>query len=151
MSDEPCRIMHIDDNASVLKVTGLVLTREKGFLHMGCNSGKEALSRLNELQPDLILLDLKMPELDGPATLLKLRENRNYVITPVIFMTGVSDVVMDDCYKHLDVIGVIHKPFDPDILARTIQKALEKSEDDSNIPPTDINDIDMKPYIMEPA
>ncbi len=71
----------------------------------------ELLTRLKELQPDIILLDLKMPKMSGPDVITELRKKPYGIKVPIIFMTG-TRVVMTEQYRDLGVIGVIHKPFD---------------------------------------
>jgi len=75
---------------------------------------------MKELQPDLILLDLRMPDMNGSDTINELRKTPSYNHAPVIFVTERTKVTMIDAYKVLGVIGVIHKPLDPKTLKSQI-------------------------------
>ncbi|MEL0113373.1 MAG: response regulator, partial [Rickettsiales bacterium] len=86
-----------------------------------CSSGQEALDRAVAFGPDLILLDVMMPGLDGPDTLLELRKLDGLTDKPVIFMT--AKVMDSEVQRYLDIgaIGVIPKPFDPMSLAAQVR------------------------------
>ena len=93
-----------------------------GFLVLPCGSGGEALSRFEEFSPDLVLLDVMMPGMDGPATLKALRRLPAGETTPVIFMTArvqAQEVVL---YREMGAVDVIAKPFDPMALAATVRE-----------------------------
>ena len=117
MTGLPERIVHVDDDMTVRTLVRESLDRAEGeVILVACSNGQELISRLRELQPDLILLDLVMPEMSGPDTVAALRDDPDGKDVPVIFMTGRSQVEMTEDYKHLGVIGVIHKPFSPNEL-----------------------------------
>jgi len=121
MSDFPERILHIDDDEIQRDIVNAVFENRKKTVIGSCSSGKEALSRLGELQPQLILLDLKMPEIDGPETLKELRKIEGFAEIPVIFLTGVTEVRMQEDYKRLGVAGIIHKPINRQMLIEDIR------------------------------
>jgi len=81
------RILHVDDEPDIREVVELSLGLDPGFVLQSCGSGKEALAVAAEWQPDFILLDVMMPVMDGPATLVQLQENARTASIPVIFMT----------------------------------------------------------------
>src|SRR5690606_8307518 len=77
-------------------------------------SGIEALKCAAELKPDLILLDVMMPSMDGPTTLRALRQNRDFKNTPIVFMTArIREKEVDDYLNNVGADGVIAKPFNP--------------------------------------
>ena len=84
------------------------------------------------LQPELVLLDLKMPDMDGPSVLERMQLVEETKGMPVVFMTGVKDVEMIRDYKQLGVIGVIHKPFNIDTFLEDVAKIWQdfKAEDE---------------------
>lgn len=112
MSEFPQRIVFVDDEPDVRRIVREALERAgRDLALVTCSGGEELLTRLRELQPDLILLDLKMKKMTGPDILQALRQHSEGANVPVIFMTG-TRVEMTDDYKNLGVIGVLHKPFD---------------------------------------
>jgi len=88
---------------------------------MSCASGAEALAVATDWTPDLILCDVMMPEMDGPATLARLRENRNTAQIPVVFMTAFCQAAEIERLNSLGGFAVIAKPFDPKTLAATVR------------------------------
>ena len=115
------RILHVEDEPDIRAVARVALESVGGFTVEMASSGKEALEKAPSFAPDLILLDVMMPEMDGPATLAELRKLPGLGDTPVIFMTA---KVMDTeraSYKELGAIDVIAKPFDPMTLSDQIR------------------------------
>lgn len=111
MTDFPRRIVYVEDDSMIRDVVKTALERANQDIYfIGCETGHEFLKRLPELRPDLILMDLHMPEMNGPDVIEKLKEKNDYKDIPVIFVTGVSDIEMLEVYKNLGVIGIIHKP-----------------------------------------
>ena len=93
-----------------------------GFTVIACASGQEALSAALDARADLLLLDVMMPGLDGPGTLLALRDIPATAHTPVIFMTAKVQAAEVAFYKELGALEVIPKPFDPMELSAQIQR-----------------------------
>lgn len=121
------RILYVDDEPSVSQVAILVLQKIGGFDVLACTSGQEALNVVEGFQPDLLLLDVMMPEMDGPTTLEKLRALPAAVNAPVIFMTGRSRPEDIASLKALGAIDVITKPFDPAGLPGQVYSAWQKA------------------------
>jgi two-component system, OmpR family, response regulator len=107
------KILHVDDNPDILTVSKLALERVGGYEVRVANSGKEAVVLAAQFLPDLILLDVLMPEMDGCATLVALRGAPETLRIPVIFLSAsvMPEKVME--YKRLGALDVIAKPFDP--------------------------------------
>jgi HPt (histidine-containing phosphotransfer) domain-containing protein len=80
-------------------------------------------------QPDIILLDVMMPLMDGPATLLRLRENAQLASIPVVFMTARAQTRELDRFRSLGAVGVIPKPFDPMSLAAAVRSYIQAADD----------------------
>jgi DNA-binding response OmpR family regulator len=107
------RLLYIDDDPTLTLLTRISLERVGGFVVKTCASGTQALAEATDFGPDVILLDVMMPVMDGPATLVALRQIPALAGVPVIFMT--AKVTSDDMarYRELGVADVIGKPFDP--------------------------------------
>lgn len=116
------KILYVEDDADIQAVAKMALEVVGGYTLEVCSSGQEALDVVATFVPDLILLDVMMPGMDGPTTLTRLRSLPGLEATPAIFMTAKvmpSDVVR---YKELGAVDVIAKPFDPMELGVRIQE-----------------------------
>jgi CheY-like chemotaxis protein len=121
------RVLHVDDEPDIREVVELSLGLDSDFVVKSCGSGKEALAA--EWQPDFILLDVMMPVMDGPATLVRLRENAKTADIPVIFMTARAQAREVDRFRSLGAVGVIPKPFDPMTLAASVRSYVQPAHD----------------------
>lgn len=124
----PCgelkKILYVEDDTSIQLVTRLALEDVGGLELKICSSGQEALEVAAEFAPDLLLLDVMMPGLDGPTTLLELRKLETTGNTPAIFMTAkVQQQEVATLEQLPGTIGVIAKPFDPMTLASQLRAA----------------------------
>jgi len=113
-------ILCIDDEVDVLDVIQLCLETLTNFQVNCCHSGAEALAYTETHTPDLILLDVMMPDMDGPSTLKALRKNSALKETPIIFITARIQASEIQAYLETGAIGVISKPFDPMLLPNEI-------------------------------
>lgn len=114
------RILFVEDDPDIQVVATLALESLGGFSVASCGSGSEALSRFGEIAPDLVLLDVMMPGMDGPATLEALRRLPSGDV-PVVFMTARVQAHEIARYREMGAADVIAKPFDPMTLAETVQ------------------------------
>lgn len=118
-------LLHVDDEDDIREVVSMSLELDSAVALTSAASGEDALYLLNDgLRPDVILLDVMMPRLDGPGTLEGLRRIDGLAETPVIFMTARTQGEEVDHYLSLGSIGVITKPFDPLTLARQVRDLL---------------------------
>ncbi len=115
------RILFVEDESDIQAVARLALEAVGGFAVQICSSGSEALQKAPIFSPDLILLDVMMPVMDGPSTLKALRQLPSTFRTPIVFMTAKVQPQERRYYEELGAIGVIPKPFDPMTLSSTIQ------------------------------
>jgi CheY-like chemotaxis protein len=123
MASELTKILYVEDDVDIQSVAKIALEIVGGFTLHSCSSGKEALAPDSvAFGPDLVLLDVMMPEMDGPTTLKNLRGLPGLEKIPVIFMTAKVQVSEVAYYKSLGAIGVIAKPFDPMQLATQIRQ-----------------------------
>jgi len=118
---EPQRILVVDDEKDIRTVVGMALTAVGGFVVEECALGEDAVRMATAFGPDVILLDVMMPGLDGPGTLRQLRQAPETAGTPVIFMT--AKIMPGEVQHYLDLgaVGVIAKPFDPMTLSDEIR------------------------------
>ena len=113
-------ILYVEDEPDIQAVTKIALESIGGFTLEVCNSGQEALDKCTNLTPDLILLDVMMPEMDGPTTLTELKKISGFDVIPVIFMTAKVQPQEIAHFKSIGAIEVIAKPFDPMTLSQTV-------------------------------
>jgi two-component system OmpR family response regulator len=123
------RILHVDDEPDIREVVEVSLGLDPGLVTRGCGSGEEALVAAVDWQPDIILCDVMMPVMDGPATLMRLRQNTLTAGIPVIFMTARAQTRELDRFCSLGALGVIPKPFDPMTLAASVRSYLQLAHD----------------------
>ena len=119
------RILMVDDDATIRKVAAISLSRVGKFNVALAGSGSEALTIAEEFKPDVILLDVMMPGMDGPTTFRRLRERQESAATPIIFMTAKVQIQEIEVYTKLGAAGVITKPFNPMTLSAEIRQILE--------------------------
>lgn len=120
------RILLVEDESDIQTIANLALTAVGKFTVEICSSGKEAIEKAPSFNPDLILLDVMMPEMDGITTMESLRQIPQLVDTPIIFMTAKTQQSEIDNYKELGALDVISKPFDPITLSQTVKNIWEK-------------------------
>lgn len=120
MMTELKRILHIEDDPSIRIVTRVALENVGGYEVLCCASGPQALERFEDFAPQFILLDVMMPGMDGPQTLLQLRQRMDLANIPVAFMTAKVQPHEIELLRELGGCGVITKPFDPMQLAARI-------------------------------
>jgi CheY-like chemotaxis protein len=120
------KILYVEDEPDIQMVARVALENVGGFELMVCSSGKEALAKAADFKPDLFLLDVMMPEMDGPTTLQELRKIPQLTNTPVMFMTAKVQPQEVNFLESLNVARVIAKPFDPMSLSTTIRDAWSK-------------------------
>jgi CheY-like chemotaxis protein len=116
------RILYVEDEPDIQAVAKLALEMVGGFQVMICSGGQQALDTVDNFAPDLILLDVMMPGMDGPTTLQNLRANPATASIPVIFLTAKVQPNEVAQYQALGGLNVIAKPFDPMTLAAQVQK-----------------------------
>jgi two-component system OmpR family response regulator len=116
------RILLVDDDPDIQLVTGMALESVGGFTLRVCSSGREALEVAPGFAPDLFLLDVMMPEMDGPATLQALRAIPALAGVPAIFLTAKVQPNEVLQYRKQGGADVIAKPFDPMTLSDTVRR-----------------------------
>ncbi len=107
------RIMMVEDDLDIQIVARLSLEAVGGYTVEVCSGGHEALEKVADFAPDLVLLDVMMPDMDGPTVLHHLRANPKTMSLPVIFVTAKAQAHEVESYKEMGALEVISKPFDP--------------------------------------
>ncbi|HEY9667259.1 MAG TPA: response regulator [Coleofasciculaceae cyanobacterium] len=118
------RILVIDDEDDIREVAQLCLETVGGWEVMTAACGSEGLVKAETQQPDAILLDVMMPEMDGPTTFHKLKVNPATEDIPVVFLTAKVQAAEQRKFAELGVKAVLTKPFDPLTLATEVAKVL---------------------------
>ena len=125
-------IIVVDDDTANLKIAGHILSKNNMRV-TALKSGKSFLEYIDgNGMPDLVLLDIMMPEMDGFETLVKLREleiRKGLMKTPVIFLTADEDVDTETRGFEVGVSDFIRKPFNPDVLLRRIGNIMSNSQE----------------------
>jgi CheY-like chemotaxis protein len=122
------RILHVDDEPDIREIAEISLGIDPEFSTRCCGSGSEAIAVATKWSPDIILLDVMMPGMDGPATLARLRESAATAKIPVVFMTARAQTRELDLFRSLGAAGVIAKPFDPLTLAASVRAYIKPME-----------------------
>jgi CheY-like chemotaxis protein len=117
-------VLLIDDEPDIREIVELALGSVAGWEVLTASSGADGVELASAQQPDVILLDVMMPGLDGPATLDVLRSRAETRAIPVLFMTAKAQAGELTRYASLGVAGVIPKPFDPMTLSDRVAAAL---------------------------
>jgi CheY-like chemotaxis protein len=123
------RVLHVDDDADIREVVEGSLALDPDFATRSCASGDEALAVAAEWFPDIILLDVMMPVMDGPTTLAGLRRNPRTAGIPVVFMTARAQSRELDLFRSYGAAGVIAKPFNPITLAPEVRHYVRPAAD----------------------
>ena len=119
------KIMMVDDEPHIRRIGELSLRAVGKWTVVLAGSGPEAVELARRERPDVILLDVMMPGMDGPATLAKLRDTEETARIPVIFLTAKAQRHEVERYRMLGAAGVLTKPFDPMTLPEEVRVILE--------------------------
>lgn len=125
------KIMIVDDDPAQIFTVEKILEEVEGkYKVISANSGMDCLQLLknNEI-PDIILLDIMMPEMSGWETLDRLKENKDWRDIPIVFLTARTDKVAENAGRFLGE-DYIEKPYEPEDLMRRIDKVLGKHKGD---------------------
>jgi CheY-like chemotaxis protein len=121
------QVLVIDDEGDIREVAGLSLQLTEGWTVMTANGGAAGMAIALAMAPDAILLDVMMPDMDGPSTLRVLQQQSVTKAIPVIFLTAKVQAADRQKFMQLGVRGIISKPFDPLTLGQHIKDVLSWS------------------------
>jgi two-component system, OmpR family, response regulator len=120
----PMKVLIIEDEEDIRRIAAVSLSKVGGMSVAEAGSGPEGLQKARSEMPDVILLDVMMPLIDGPATLQALKSDPATASIPIIFLTAKA---MEDelgRLKELGAAGVLVKPFDPLLLPNQVNALL---------------------------
>lgn len=120
------KLLYVEDEADIREIAEFSL-EDEDFDIVFCESGEQAVEKAGDFQPEVILLDVMMPGMDGPTTLKNLRKLPGLETTPVIFLTAKVQPNEIQNFIALGAIDVIPKPFDPMNLANQIHEILSRN------------------------
>jgi two-component system, OmpR family, response regulator VicR len=122
-------ILCIEDEPEMIDLIRLILTR-KGFDVLGATGGKEGLNLIKQEKPDLVLLDLMMPDMDGWEVYQQMKADNNIQNIPVIIVTAKAQTIDKVLGLHIaKVDDYIAKPFSPQELLNSVERVLAKERD----------------------
>ena len=119
------KILYAEDDADIRKIAVLAMEVLGGMTVETCESGVDVVEKALQFLPDLILLDVMMPNVDGPTALGQLRQVPELISIPVIFITAKVMKEEDAEFRELGAVDIIEKPFDPQNLTEQINKIWE--------------------------
>jgi len=119
------RVLIIDDEDDIREVAEATLELTEEWEVLTASSGARGIEQARASRPDAILLDVMMPDMDGPATLAALQQDPETNQIPVIFLTAKVQASDRRRFADLGIRGVIAKPFDPLSLGRQVKEIVE--------------------------
>jgi len=122
------KILYAEDDADIRKIAVLAMEVLGGMTVETCESGVGVVEKALQFLPDLILLDVMMPNVDGPTALGQLRQVPELISIPVIFIT--AKVMKEEVaeFRELGAVDIIEKPFDPQSLTEKINEIWESTQ-----------------------
>jgi two-component system OmpR family response regulator len=132
MTPNLSKILYVEDEEYLQKIARMALERVGNFIVEIYGTGAEALEHLDEFSPDMILLDVRLPVMNGPEILQAIRLRPAFEKTPIVFIT--ASVMAEDIerYRGEDVSDIISKPFDPMTLSEQLQAIWDRHHLDSS-------------------
>ena len=128
MAKNTRQIVCIEDEPEMIDLFKLILTR-RGFEVIGANGGRQGLELVKEIKPDLILIDLMMPDMDGWEVYQNLKANEETQHIPVIVVTAKAQSIDRVLGLHIAKVNdYIAKPFSPSALLDSIEQVLSQTE-----------------------
>ena len=118
------RVLIVDDEDDIREVAALSLEATVGWEILTASSGREGIAVAAREKPDAILMDVMMPEMDGPTTFKQMQQTPETVGIPVVLLTAKVQGVDQRRFAGLGVAAVLFKPFDPLTLASQISEVL---------------------------
>jgi two-component system OmpR family response regulator len=121
------KILHVDDDTVMRMMVKKALERsEKGFEILSCSSAREFLEKIETFTPDLLLIDVIMPDMRGPDLLAKVRQKS--ITAPAVFMTGQDDLEIDNRDRLEPIIGIMQKPFSATTLGEDLIRLWDRHQ-----------------------
>jgi CheY-like chemotaxis protein len=124
------KVLLVDDEVDIRRIAALSLSGVGGMEVAQASGGSEGIRKAREDRPDVILLDMMMPGLDGLATFQALRSDPETSAIPVVFLTAKAMSAEVERLRGLGARGVLIKPFDPMALPRLLRELLDTGRPD---------------------
>ena len=124
------RVLLVEDDSDIRTIVKASLEMVGGLQVRACASGLQALEAVKEWEPQLALLDVMMPDMDGPGVMAKLRALPQWSGLPVIFLTAKTATAEVQRLRALGAAGVLMKPFDPMTLPQQVKDIWEQNRSD---------------------
>lgn len=140
------KILIVDDEKDILELLDYHLTKE-GFITMKAYNGKDALKIAKEFLPDLVLLDLMMPEMDGIETCIEFREDNLLKGTLIAILTARAEDYSQIAGLNAGADDYINKPIKPRVLISRIKALLRRTESKVNVESSVELEIDIEKYV----
>lgn len=118
------RVLMIDDDSDIREVAALSVETIGGWEMLQAATSAEGLVKAEQELPDVILLDLMMPDVDGKTTLVRLKSNEKTAGIPVVLLTAKTQGLDVEGFKKLGLTDILAKPFDPMKLCEEISRSL---------------------------
>lgn len=118
------KLLHVEDDADIREIAKLSLELAGAFEVVQCASGPDAIAKLDQFTPDVLLLDMMMPGMTGKETLAHMREMPQFAEIPAVFMTARAQTSQIEELRAFGAAEVISKPFDPMTLGDQIKAAM---------------------------
>jgi DNA-binding response OmpR family regulator len=129
MAEESKRIVYVEDEEEMIDLVRLIMAR-RGFEVIGANGGRTGLDVIRQQLPDLVLLDLMMPDIDGWDVYQQMKADETTRDIPVIVVTAKAQSIDKVLGLHIaKVDDYISKPFSPQELAESIEKVLARRQE----------------------
>lgn len=125
---EQAHIVIVEDDLEICRLLEMFLS-SKGYRVSMCHNGKDGLAKIRQLQPDLALLDIMMPGLNGIDVC---RQCRKDYAGPLLFLTACSEDISEVTALGVGADGYLHKPLRPHILLAHIEALLRRANTDNN-------------------
>ncbi|MEB8386961.1 response regulator [Rhodobacteraceae bacterium KMM 6894] len=137
------KVLHVEDDADIREITQMALALSGEFLVVQFKSGEEALVQVESFKPDVILLDVVMPDMTGPQMFERMRQMPSVANVPTVFMTARTHQNDIDALLAAGAVDVISKPFDPLSLGHKIQEILDgaRRQGDEKLTVSEVIDI----------
>jgi CheY-like chemotaxis protein len=116
------RILLVEDDPDIQFIARMALQRISGYQVEVCNNGIEALQKLPLFQPQMVVMDMMMPEMDGLTTFQEMRKIPAFAHLPVVIMTAKAQAHEIENYKREGINDVIIKPFEPAELGKQLEQ-----------------------------
>lgn len=116
------RVLLIDDEVTIREVLCTALSVIAGHEVLACGSAREALTQAEDFAPDLLLIDLMMPELDGIATLQAIRQLPGQAAVPAVFISATADPQLLARAQTLQPRAILRKPLDVVTIGATLER-----------------------------